>query len=138
MGIAGSGIKEKFDFKEISPCAAEIDFEFLMQLDKGRLKVKPIPRFPAIQRDLSIIVDEQVRWSQVMNAVREKASSELEQVNFVDIYRGKGIPSGKKSVTLSLQFRDEDGTLTHETVDSFQKEIVQNLSTCVQAVLREA
>ena len=137
-GIVGSGVKEKFDFKEISPCAAEIDFEFLMRLDKGQLKVKPVPRFPAIQRDLSIIVDEQVRWSQVMNAVRDKASAELEQVNFVDIYRGKGIPSGKKSVTLSLQFRDEDGTLTHETVDSFQKEIVQNLSTSVQAVLRDS
>ena len=137
-GIVNSGIKEKFDFKEISPCAAELDFDFLMQLDKGQLKVKPIPRFPAIQRDLSIIVDEQVRWSEIYKAVMQKASSELEKLNFVGIYRGKGIPSGKKSVTLSLQFRDEDGTLTHETVDNFQKEIVQNLSDSLRAVLRDS
>jgi phenylalanyl-tRNA synthetase beta chain len=137
-GIVGTGIKEKFDFKEISPCTAEIDFEALSQLDKGQLKVKPIPRFPAIQRDLSIVVDEQVRWSQIHEAVMQKASSELEQLNFVGIYRGKGIPPGKKSVTLSLQFRDEDGTLTHETVDNFQKQIVQNLSDSVRAVLRDS
>jgi phenylalanyl-tRNA synthetase beta chain len=138
IGIAGSGIKEKFDFKEITPCAAEIDFEFLLQLEKGQLKVKPIPRFPAIQRDLSIIVDEPVTWAETIRIVKEKAPAELEYINFVDIYRGKGIPSGRKSVTLSLQFRDEDGTLTHETVDAFQKEIVQNLSNSLQAVLRDS
>ncbi|MBN1972672.1 MAG: phenylalanine--tRNA ligase subunit beta [Sedimentisphaerales bacterium] len=137
-GVAGSSIKEKFDFKEITSCAAEIDFEFLLQLDRGLLKVKPIPRFPAIQRDLSIIVDEQVPWSEIVKAVQKKASLELEQVNFTDIYRGKGIPSDRKSVTLSLQFRDEDGTLTHETVDAFQKEIVQSLAESVAAVLRDS
>ncbi|MBN2589401.1 MAG: phenylalanine--tRNA ligase subunit beta [Sedimentisphaerales bacterium] len=138
MAVVGSAIKDKFDFKEITLCAAEIDFEFLLQLEKGQLNVKPIPRFPAIQRDLSIIVDEDVTWSQIVKAVEEKASTELEQVNFTDIYRGKGIPSGQKSVTLSLQFRDEDGTLTHETVDTFQKEIVQNLCDSVKAVLRDS
>ncbi len=137
-GIVGKTIKEKFDFKEITPCAAEIEFESLMSLQSSELQVKPIPRFPAIQRDLSIIVDEQIPWSDINKAVWEKASSELQQLNFVGIYRGKGIPSGKKSVTLSLQFRDEDGTLTHETVDGFQKEIVQNLSESAGAILRDS
>jgi len=109
-----------------------------MSLQSSELQVKPIPRFPAIQRDLSVIVDEQIPWADINKAVWKKASSELQQLDFVGIYRGKGIPSGKKSVTLSLQFRDEDGTLTHETVDSFQKEIVQNLSDSVEAVLRDS
>lgn len=137
-GIVGKTIKDKFDFKEISPCAAELEFESLMSLQSSELQVKPIPRFPAIQRDLSVIVDEQIPWADINKAVWKKASSELQQLDFVGIYRGKGIPSGKKSVTLSLQFRDEDGTLTHETVDSFQKEIVQNLSDSVEAVLRDS
>ncbi len=138
IGVAGANIKDKFDLKEVTPCAAEINFEFLLQLEKGQLNVKPIPRFPAIHRDLSIIVDENVTWSQIVQAVEQKASAELEQVNFTDIYRGKGIPSDRKSVTLSLQFRDEDGTLTHETVDTFQKEIVRSLCDSVQAVLRDS
>ena len=52
-----------------------------------------------------------------MQAIQAKMSPELQDVRFVGIYRGKGIASGKKSVTLSLCFRDEDGTLTHEMVD---------------------
>ena len=137
-GIVGKAIKEKFELKEITPCAAELEFEFFMSLQGSELQVKPIPRFPAIQRDLSIIVDEQIPWADINKAVWEKASSELQQLDFIGIYRGKGIPQGRKSVTLSLQFRDDDGTLTHETVDSFQKEIVQSLSDAVEAVLRDS
>ncbi|MHC4544918.1 MAG: phenylalanine--tRNA ligase subunit beta-related protein, partial [Planctomycetota bacterium] len=57
-------------------------------------------------------------------------------IQFVGIYHGEGIPSGKKSVTISLRFRDEDGTLTHETVDRFQTDIVKNLDKRVGAQLR--
>jgi phenylalanyl-tRNA synthetase beta chain len=135
-GIVGRAVKEKYDFTELSPCAAELDFELLLSLQRGAVKVKPIPRFPAIQRDLSIIVDEKVSWADVFEAVRAKASNELENIQFVGIYRGEGIPSGKKSVTLSLRFRDEDGTLTHETVDTFQTDIVKNLDKCLGAQLR--
>jgi len=137
-GIVGGDVKKKFDFKETSPCAAEMDFEFLLNLNRDEFEVRPIPRFPAVQRDLSIIVDEAVRWVDIAEAVKTKASGELEGINFVGIYRGKGIPSGRKSVTLSLQFRDEQGTLTHETVDKFQADIVQELAQSVSAVLRDS
>jgi phenylalanyl-tRNA synthetase beta chain len=137
-GIVGTAVKEKFDFKDTDPCAAELDFEYLSSLSSTEFEVKPIPRFPAVQRDLSIIVDETVRWVDIEEAVRTKASSELEGINFVGIYRGKGIPAGRKSVTLSLQFRDEQGTLTHETVDKFQVDIVKGLTRSVSAVLRDS
>jgi phenylalanyl-tRNA synthetase beta chain len=135
-GIIGRAVKEKYDFTELSPCAAELDFELLLALQQDAIKVKPIPRFPAIQRDLSIIVDENVCWANIIDAVETKAPAELENIQFVGIYRGEGIPSGKKSVTISLRFRDEDGTLTHETADSFQADIVKNLDKCVGAQLR--
>jgi phenylalanyl-tRNA synthetase beta chain len=135
-GIVSQVVRDKLDFKDISPCAAELEFERLMSLACGAVKVKPIPRFPAIQRDLSIIVDEEIRWSDIIKAVESKACAELEDVKFVGIYRGKGIPSGRKSVTLTLRFRDEDGTLTHETVDGFESEIVRSLNESVSAELR--
>ncbi|MFC1637190.1 phenylalanine--tRNA ligase subunit beta, partial [Planctomycetota bacterium] len=135
-GIITKKIREKFDIKDISPCAAEIDFEQLMRLFKGAVKVKPIPRFPSVQRDLSLVVDEGIRWTDIEKAIQCSASSELEHVQFVGIYRGKGIASGKKSVTLSLRFRDEDGTLTHENVDRFEADIVRSLSDSVAAELR--
>ncbi len=137
-GIVGKAVKEEFDFKDISPCAAEMDFEHLMAFDKDEFEVKPIPRFPSIKRDLSIIVDEAIRWSDIIDGIESKASEELEDINFVGVYRGKGIPAGRKSVTLSLQFRDEQGTLTHETVDDFQTAIVEALAKSVGAVLRDS
>jgi len=135
-GIVGGAVKQKYDFTDLSPCAAELDFDMFLALQRGAIKVKPLPRFPAIQRDLSIIVDEKIRWSDIIDAVKKKASVELENIRFVGIYRGEGIPSGEKSVTLSLRFRDEDGTLTHETVDRFQADIVDNLNKRVGARLR--
>ncbi|MBA7478482.1 Phenylalanine--tRNA ligase beta subunit [subsurface metagenome] len=135
-GIVSKAVIQKFDFKDLSPAAAELDFEQLCALQRGAVKVKPIPRFPAIQRDLSIIVNEDIRWADIVEAVSKKASGELEDIQFVGIYRGKGIPSGRKSVTLSLRFRDEDGTLTHETVDRLQADIVESLAASVGAELR--
>ncbi len=82
------------------------------------------------------VVGEGICWADISEAVRSKASPELEDIQFVGIYRGKGIPSGNKSVTLSLRFRDEDGTLIHEVVDGFQADIVKNLSKLVAVELR--
>ncbi len=137
-GVVSDAVKQKYDFKQISPCGAELDFQALAALQTGPVKVKPIPRFPAIQRDLSLIVDESVTWADIDSAVNKKAPDKLEDVKFVGIYRGRGIPTGKKSVTLSLTFRDTDGTLTHDTVDAFENNIVAGLSSSVGAELRTA
>ena len=135
-GVVSQAVSDKLDFKDMSPCAVEMDFEMLMSLSGGAIKVKPIPRFPAIQRDLSIIVDEEICWADIIKAVESKACAELEDIKFVGIYRGKGIPSDRKSVTLTLRFRDEDGTLTHETADGFESDIVRSLTESTKAELR--
>ena len=135
-GVVSQAVKDKFDFKNVSPCAAELDYEMLSALQSGPVKVKSIPKFPAIERDLSIVIDEQVRWADIAVAVNKKSPSELEDVRFVGIYHGKGVPSGQKSLTLSLRFRDSDGTLTHETVDNFQSDILKSLTELTGAQLR--
>ncbi len=135
-GIVSQTVKNKYDFKTLSPVAAELDFEQLLDLYSGVTKVKPIPRFPAIERDLSLIVDETIRWADIIKAVNKKATAELEDIRFIGIYRGEGIPAGEKSVTLSLRFRDDDGTLTHQKVDGFEADIVKSLNKAVEAELR--
>lgn len=138
IGMASKSVLEKFDIKETSPCAAELDIEMICKMMDEPFKVKPIPRFPAIERDLSVIVDEQIAWSNISDAITKSAPAIMENLDFVDIYRGKGIEKGKKSVTLSMRFRDEDGTLTHDIVDGFEKDIVKSLSKNVAAQLRTA
>ena len=135
-GIVSKAVKENFDFKDVSPCAVELEYEQLSAMQSGAVEVKPLPKYPAIQRDLSIVADDNVRWSDIIEAVNKKATVELEDVQFVGIYHGKGIPSGKKSVTFSLRYRDEDGTLTHQKVDGFEADIVESLNKSVGAVLR--
>ncbi|MBN1508052.1 MAG: phenylalanine--tRNA ligase subunit beta [Sedimentisphaerales bacterium] len=135
-GVFSEAVRRKLDFKDLTPCGAELDFDDLMALKSGPVKIRPIPRFPAIDRDLSIVVTDTTRWSQIAATVQSAAPVELETVQFVDIYHGKGIPAGKKSLTLSLRFRDEDGTLTHETVDAYQAKILESLKSVVAAELR--
>ncbi|MCL5280342.1 MAG: phenylalanine--tRNA ligase subunit beta [Planctomycetes bacterium] len=135
-GVFSDAMRVRFDIEDLTPCGAELDFDELLALGSGSVKIKPIPRFPAIERDLSLVVAEQVRWAEIARAVQEVAPAELEDVRFVDIYRGKGIAPGAKSVTLSLRFRDEDGTLTHEAVDQYQAAILESLKRTVGAALR--
>jgi phenylalanyl-tRNA synthetase beta chain len=137
-GIVSAAVGQKLDIEDTSVCAAELEFESLLSMAGGAAKVKPIPRFPAIQRDLSIVVEENIRWSDIVGAVEGRAPAELEDIEFVGIYRGKGIPVGKKCLTLSLRFRDEDGTLTHEIVDGLQAGIVARLGESTAAQLRTA
>ncbi|MGD0598107.1 MAG: phenylalanine--tRNA ligase subunit beta [Sedimentisphaerales bacterium] len=138
VGMASQQVLEKLDFKNTTICGAELDLEQLLALRAGSIKVKQLPKFPAVKRDLSLILNEDVVWADIESAVHRKAPAELEELQFVDIFRGKSIPEGKKSVTLSLWFRDADGTLTHEAVDRFQADILKSLTESIGAELRTA
>lgn len=135
-GIVSDDVAKKFSMDKVSLSVAELDFEELLDMQGPIAAVKPIPRFPAISRDLSLIVDETVSWADISNAVKTQAPDELEDICFTGIYRGKPIDEGKKSVTVSLRFRDKDGTLRHEIVDNFESKILEELKTSLSAVLR--
>jgi phenylalanyl-tRNA synthetase beta chain len=138
IGMASQQVLDKFDFKNTTICGAELDLEQLLSLRSGTTKIKPLSKFPSIRRDLSLVMNEEVPWVDIESAVSRKAPAELEEVRFVDIFHGKAIPEGKKSVTLSLLFRDADGTLTHEQVDNFEKAILAELTSSLGAALRTA
>jgi phenylalanyl-tRNA synthetase beta chain len=139
LGIVGSlnaEIAAQFDLDKQMITAAELDFDLLLSKAGLIPAAAPIARFPAIVRDLSLIVDEPVQWAQITSVVRSKAPAELEQVDFTGLYRGKPIPNGKKSITVSLRFRDDQGTLRHETVDEWQDGILAGLTESLGAELR--
>ncbi|MFA5783302.1 MAG: phenylalanine--tRNA ligase subunit beta [Phycisphaerae bacterium] len=137
-GVMSDAAKAKYDLEEVPICAAEVDFDSLQQMKKQDVMFSPLPRFPAIDRDLSLLIDEAVKWEDIIIAINQAGCEKLEQVQFVGIYRGKGVEAGKKSLTLTLRFRDEDGTLTHEQVDEFQEKIFGCIAGQTGAVLRTA
>ncbi|MBU1517460.1 MAG: phenylalanine--tRNA ligase subunit beta [Planctomycetes bacterium] len=137
-GVVKDKILSEMGIKAAAVCAAEINFDLLASVEKSTVRMKPLPKFPAISRALSLIVDEPIRWQRIKEIIRSKAPGELEEIKFEGIYRGRPIPTGKKSVTVSLCFRDEDGTLKHQTVDGWENAIVSTLSGAISAELRKA
>jgi phenylalanyl-tRNA synthetase beta chain len=137
-GVVNNKVVAGFDIKAAKICAAELNFDSLLAMEPEQIKARPLPKFPAIVRDLSLIVDEQIRWEKLEQTIRSKAPQELEEIKFEGIYRGKPIAAGKKSVTVSLKFRDEDGTLKHDIVDGWERGIVSALAGNVGAELRKA
>jgi phenylalanyl-tRNA synthetase beta chain len=137
-GIISQKVATKFDLAEVEVCAAELNFDALGDMANQTQTARPLPRFPAITRDLSLIIDEDLTWADIISVINKKAPSELEATKFVGIYRGKPIEAGKKSITVSLRFRDEDGTLRHEVVDEFEKQILDELTAQLGAEVRTA
>ncbi len=117
--------------------AAAVRFEALIGRASGERSYRPLPRFPAVRRDLSLVVDEQVAWRALEEAIRSAGQGELEGLEYVGTYRGRQIPAGKKSVTVSLTYRSPTETLRHEQVDEMVRGVVEALGERVGAELRK-
>lgn len=106
---------------------AEIDLTVLERARRPVPAVTPLPRFPAVSRDLALVMDESVGVGPVMETIRHAAGKTLEEVRFFDIYRGAQLGAAKKSAAFSLTFRAADRTLTEADI---AKEINKVLAAC--------
>ncbi len=115
---------------------------YLFELDldtaqAGRLpKFEPLSRFPAIRRDIAIIVDEDVSAQAVQNCIGQAAIDVLKKLELFDVYRGEGIDSGKKSLALGLVLQAASRTLTDAEVDALVGEVVEALGQQLGGTLR--
>lgn len=117
-------------------CIAEVDLAALVGLYPPKHRVRPMPAFPGIERDLSVVVDETVAWDRLDAVVRGAGLDRLETTRFVGVYRGKQVGPGKKSVTLRLGFRDPSRTLRHDEVDPQVAAAMAAMKTALGAELR--
>ncbi len=116
--------------------AAELSLPRLLALYPPRPAVEALPLFPGIERDVSLILDERVRWDAVRAAVASRPTPALESWSFVGSFRGGPIPAGKKSVTVRLAFRDPARTLRHEEIDAPVADLVAALARDLKAEVR--
>ena len=96
----------------------------------------PLPRFPSVTRDIAVVCDEAVTVGALEKAIRKGAKGLLKEVSLFDIYRGKGIDEGKKSVAFNLVLRADDRSLTSEEADEDVKSILEALEKDCGARLR--
>jgi phenylalanyl-tRNA synthetase beta chain len=99
-------------------------------------KSKELPKFPAVTRDLAVVVDKGVPAGHVEKIIRQRGGKLLESCALFDCYEGAQLPEGKKSLAYSLAFRTPDGTLTDEDVSKPMKKILNGLETMLGAELR--
>ncbi|MEM6560734.1 MAG: phenylalanine--tRNA ligase subunit beta, partial [Planctomycetota bacterium] len=117
VGMCARGVAEKLGLRE--PVAiAELDLEPLIAGRVAEPALTPIPKLPAVRRDLSLLLGEEVAYADVDAAIRAADLPDLEAVEHVTTYRGKPLKHGQKSLTLQLVFRNPEKTLKGEDVDA--------------------
>ncbi|MCA9296176.1 MAG: phenylalanine--tRNA ligase subunit beta [Phycisphaerales bacterium] len=115
---------------------ADIDLHRYYAAFPPDTEARPLPSFPAIERDVSAILDDAVTWQAVVDAIEALTPEHLESVEFVTIFRGKQIPRGRKSLTMRLRFRANDHTLTHDDVDVSMDRVMKTLQSTFDAEIR--
>jgi len=115
---------------------AELDFEQLRCCKGPDAVYVPLPKFPAVTRDIAVVCQEAVTVGQLEQAIRSGSKGLLKEVKLFDIYRGKGVEDGKKSVAFNLVLRADDRSLTAEEADGEVKSILEALAAQCGAVLR--
>ena len=115
---------------------AELSFDELMNAKGPDPEYVPLPKFPAVTRDIAVVCDEAVTVGRLEDCIRRGAKGLLKDVSLFDIYRGKGVPEGKKSVAFNLILRADDRSLTAAEADEDVASILALLKEELGAVLR--
>jgi phenylalanyl-tRNA synthetase beta chain len=105
---------------------------------KNSRKYEPLPRFPAVDRDFSLLLPEGVHFADVTKAIRSLGIAELSSIEAADLFRGKNVPAGKYSLLVRVKFQSHVGTLTETQISEYSGKIVAALVGQVGAQLRAA
>ena len=106
----------------------EINLDKLLAKKTGKMKYKEISKYPTVKKDISIVVDKNITSNEIAVAIKKSAGSLLQNTEVFDVYTGKGIEEGKKSLAYSLTFGTNDRTLTDEEINKVLEKIIERLS----------
>ena len=115
---------------------AELSFEAMLEVKGGLPVYQPLPKFPASTRDIAVVCDAGIPVAKLARCIENAGGKYLEQVELFDVYQGKGVAEGKKSVAFNLTLRAEDRSLTGEEAEASVKKILEALEQEYSAVLR--
>ena len=121
---------------EAETYCAELDTVLLLEIEGAEPTYTPLPRFPAITRDIAVVCGEGVTVGELTECIRGAGAQVLKGVKLFDVYQGVGIPQGKKSVAFSLTLRSDESTLTDDHAQEAVELILNALRTKLDAVIR--
>ena len=121
---------------DVDVYCAEINFTKLLSCLLPDATYTPLPKYPSVTRDLSLICDEEITVAQIEETITAAAGKLLRGVKLFDIYRGVGVPEGKKSMAFSLELRADDRTLTDTDSEGVVAKVLAALKEKLNAILR--
>ena len=121
---------------DVDVYCAEISFTKLLEVQLPDATYVPLPKYPAVTRDLALICAEDITVAQAEEVITAAAGKLLRGVRLFDIYRGVGVPEGKKSMAFSLELRADDRTLTDTDSESVVSKVLSALKEKLDATLR--
>jgi phenylalanyl-tRNA synthetase beta chain len=137
LGIVSSKILGRFDIKQ-PVFFADLDWDLLSLLAASNKQgFREIPRFPAVQRDLAMIVPQQLPYADVEKTIRKIKLGKLQEIKLFDIFESEKLGAGKKSMAVNFTFLDEEKTLTDKEIDSWMNSIMTTLEKDLQAEIRK-
>lgn len=116
---------------------AKIYVDKIVKYSREENKYVPVPKYPAVERDIAVIVDENVEVGKIEKVITKKCKKILEEVKLFDIYRSEKLGESKKSIAFALTFRAQDKTLTDEEINGAMDTIINDLSKELGAELRK-
>jgi len=138
IGVVGEihpSVSEKYGV-EPRCYIAELNLDILYEYADLTKKYKALPKFPAVTRDIALIVDESVLVQDIEDVITEKGGNILESTKLFDVYKGKQIADGKKSIAYAIVYRRSDKTLTDDEVNKVHEKILRSLEYKLGAQLR--
>ncbi len=135
MGEVHPEVAETFELKQ-KVFLFELNLDAVMASVIEKRSFQALPRFPAIHRDLALIVEERISAGDLLRSMEEMNNGGIAEIRIFDLYRGSPIQSGKKSLAFRLKYQREDRTLTDEEVNESHQEMVRFLAEKYGAALR--
>ena len=117
---------------------AELNLDLLLARRNTGKSFRPLPAFPAIRRDVAMILPEATTHEAILQVVKQAKPANLEGVELFDVFRGKNVPPGQKSMAYAFTYRHVERTLTDTEVNAAQEKLVAQLKQRLQAVVRES
>ena len=115
---------------------AELDLDSLFEASTTVKAYKPLPKFPAVTRDIALLCDDSILVAEIEETIRKAGGNLVEKVQLFDIYKGAQIPEGKKSIAYAIAYRDEKKTLEDKDISKVHDKILKALEHKLGAVLR--
>ncbi len=136
LGVLSKKVQKQFGI-DTTVFYAELNWTALMKvIRKQKVEFTDIPKYPAVSRDLALLIDQSIEFQQIEDIARQTEKKLLKKVELFDVYEGDKLPAGKKSYAVNFILQDAEKTMGDKQIDAIMQKLIANLKQKLGAELR--